>query len=425
MSTTNRISRELSIQHFDTLGLHINEPEPALICRNPSCKFVLRPSIHSIVGHLTKKHNVKKSNIGQLAALLHPLGLLGPSELALRPDGSPPHPHLAVRRGAECKHCGRRSMSVKELGRHLSKSHGMRRKASGWLRDEIRDGLALQSWDFNGARGYWIVAGSVDDGLHEKTSTPRLARLEDLHRAERQRMTSRLSTTTTTTTVVNDDMALNTNWMRRTGWTEIFAGEDRALLVALAALPHDAKQDLYLGLHGAVKLFSSREDEAKLMCMTAALDRAFDRCEDTVRHTHVSMRCWLRSHDPERAYKDPFELVGRRSTTVRYRRQMKRCVCFWMRFWRLLDGREPLFARSLSESQRKAIASVWNDDIWSTFPECGGDRLRQGRGEATDPETDDDDDDETSSAFSEAATESDYELEDETPERCMQDHKVL
>ena len=87
----------------------------------------------------------------------------------------------------------------------------MRRKASGWLRDEIRDGLALQSWDFNGARGYWIVAGSVDDGLHEKTSTPRLARLEDLHRAERQRMTSRLSTTTTTTTVVNDDMALNTN----------------------------------------------------------------------------------------------------------------------------------------------------------------------------------------------------------------------
>jgi hypothetical protein len=41
----------------------------------------------------------------------------------------------------------------------------------------------------------------------------------------------------TTSIVVDDDMVLNTNWMRRTGWTEIFAGEGRALLVAPAAPP--------------------------------------------------------------------------------------------------------------------------------------------------------------------------------------------
>jgi hypothetical protein len=144
MSTADRISRELCVQHFGLLDLHVNEPEPALICCHPSCKFVLQPSVRAVTAHLTTKHNVKKPAVGRLEALLRSLGLLSPDELALRPDRSPPHPHLAVRRGTECKHCGKRSTSVRELGRHLSKSHAMRRKASTWLRDEISDGLDLQ-----------------------------------------------------------------------------------------------------------------------------------------------------------------------------------------------------------------------------------------------------------------------------------------
>ena len=148
----------------------------------------------------------------------------------------------------------------------------------------------------------------------------------------------------------------------------MFAGEDHALLVALSALPSRAGEDLYLGTYGAVELYSPHDDEARLMRMRAAIDRAFDRCEDTVRHTDVALHFWLRSDNPDRPCKRaPFRLVGRESTTVAYRRLMERCVCFWMRFWRLLDAYGPVFKRSLSEGQRDAIAGVWNDDVWATL----------------------------------------------------------
>lgn len=71
--------------------------------------------------------------------------------------------------------------------RHLSKTHGMKRKASSSLRDEIVDGILLQSWDQNGACGYWIVkpdspslvTSQFDNSLHQ-ISVPRLSRLEEL-----------------------------------------------------------------------------------------------------------------------------------------------------------------------------------------------------------------------------------------------------
>ncbi|PVH94160.1 hypothetical protein DM02DRAFT_200270 [Periconia macrospinosa] len=182
------------------------------------------------------------------------------------------------------------------LRRHLSKSHGMKRKGSCWLRDETTDGIFLQSWDQKGACGYWIVkpdglapvAGQFDDSLHQ-TSVPRLSRLEELHAAERQHITSRLSAAVVE--VGSNDMALSTNWMRRTGWAEMFASANRRLLVQLSQMPYDAREDLSLGTYGAENLFSRREDEERLTHMVAALGRMFDRCEDTVRHTDVSVRC--------------------------------------------------------------------------------------------------------------------------------------
>jgi hypothetical protein len=44
----------------------------------------------------------------------------------------------------------------------------------------------------------------------------------------------------------------------------------------------------------------------------------------TLRHTDVSMRCWLRSQYVDRPYKAPFELVGRKSTSHSYQRLMKK-----------------------------------------------------------------------------------------------------
>jgi hypothetical protein len=166
---------------------------------------------------------------------------------------------------------------------------------------------------------------------------PRLTRLEQLHYDERERITSWDAGVAAADTC-SVDMALNTNWMRRTGWTKTFAGANRKLLVELAQPPCVARGDLCLGTYGDRKLCSLKEDERRLVLMIAALDRLFDQCEDTAEHTDVSIRCWLRGQDSERPYKAPFELVGRKSTTSTYRRLLKRCICFCVRLWRLGDA---------------------------------------------------------------------------------------
>ncbi|KAF1939465.1 hypothetical protein EJ02DRAFT_497113 [Clathrospora elynae] len=188
----------------------------------------------------------------------------------------------------------------------------MKRKTSTWLREHGVSGLMLQSWDRNGAYGYWIV--EVDRSA--SASSP-------------------------------GDMALNTNWMRRTGWAETFAGADRKLLVQLAQIPH----------------------ECRLSYLVTALDRVFDRCEDTARHTDVSIRCLLRSSYPDRTYKAPYELVGRKATTEGYRRLFKKAVCFCVRFWRLdSNARQKHLKRSPTYAQNQSFRELWCDDAWAAMP---------------------------------------------------------
>jgi hypothetical protein len=117
MESAAQISSNLNTEQFlNALGLHANKPEPALICCRESCGFILVPKARSVINHLTEKHNNKKSTLYELRALLPYLGLLSPDKLSKRLDGSLPHPHLVVRCGAECKHCGIRSASIEVLG---------------------------------------------------------------------------------------------------------------------------------------------------------------------------------------------------------------------------------------------------------------------------------------------------------------------
>lgn len=76
---------------------------------------------------------------------------------------------------------------------------------------------SVTAW--HSAAGYWIVKPDrlIAQTLHDsllQDSMPQLHRLEALHREERDHLVSdyRGSVTDTGTT----DMALNTNWMRRT-----------------------------------------------------------------------------------------------------------------------------------------------------------------------------------------------------------------
>ncbi|KAK1613526.1 hypothetical protein BDP81DRAFT_513408 [Colletotrichum phormii] len=281
-------------RRLEALQLHLNEPELVLICR--PCGYALKPFEERVSRHLAEKHDVPKRQRRGLSTLVKSLRLGDPNDVALRPDGLPPHEALTVTRGHACHHCSYRTASDDLVCRHLSKAHGIKdsRKADGWQRDHIHSGVLLQSWSQNGTRGFWIAQ-------------PRTSELPPL----------------------GDDMG----WMRRTGWDLMFDGARRDFLVRI-----------------------SREDETRLQHIMSAVDGVFDRREDTIRHTDVSMRCWLRSSEPHRPYKAPFELVARRSSTYKYRRSVKRLLCFCIRLWRLLLGtRLSHCQRSLTIAQSHAL----------------------------------------------------------------------
>ena len=219
-------------------GLLMNEPEPTITCC--SCQFSLGDYPNAVTNHLSGKHSVSKSATKELRRLLRPYTFLGPEALRLRPDGSAPHPHLRVQPGIACKHCALKTTSQEVLSRHLSKNHGVKRKSSTWLHDHVVSGLSLQSWGWHSAAGYWIVEPDrpilqTPDDSQLQDSIPRLFRLEALHRNERDHLIARYKASATDTG--NTDMALNTNWMRRTGWAQTFAGADRKLVVKLAQTP--------------------------------------------------------------------------------------------------------------------------------------------------------------------------------------------
>jgi hypothetical protein len=49
-------------------------------------------------------------------------------------------------------------------------------------------------------------------------------------------------------------MALNTDWMRRTGWSKTFTSAGQKLLVQLAQIPRDTEKELALKVYKSVPM---------------------------------------------------------------------------------------------------------------------------------------------------------------------------
>jgi hypothetical protein len=81
---------------------------------------------------------------------------------------------------------------------------------------------------------------------------------------------------------------------------------------------------LSLGHHEASELRSPAADERRLDQVMQAVDRLFDRCEETVHRTGQPILTWLQSQYPTVVARQPFRLVGRQGTRYRYRRIWKR-----------------------------------------------------------------------------------------------------
>ncbi|KAK3680383.1 hypothetical protein LTR37_021276 [Vermiconidia calcicola] len=333
-----------------SLGLHLDRDERTMICI--TCEDSLKSSGEAVSKHLWEKHEVPTGARKGLNAFVRSLGLPDPNKLELRPDGD--------------------ALTRISLLR-LALPHGRKSDRKNWLRDEIRDNLRLQSWTQNGARGYWIVNTSEQTAPsvapHTSECSPRRhQRVAVLHEEERQRVQDNEHHHLATDTGI-DDLALTSNWMRRTGWADTFAGADRQLLSQLADTPARDGFGLHLRECSGKKISSSVEDERRLAAIGHAVDHFFDRCEDTARNTDHSVRCWLRSHVPGRPYKAPFQLPGRDQTKKRYRGLWKSLVYFMARLYRLdAQVREGKLGVRLSKQQRQAIERVW------TFSEADSDR---------------------------------------------------
>lgn len=206
--------------------------------------------------------------------------------------------------------------------------------------------------------------------------------------------------------------ALMSSWMRRTGWDDLFKDAHRDVLITLLTPPYTHSSSLRPAIHNGRTLVSPAADEDKLRLMMAALDRLIDRCCDTIRHTDVSMRRWLRGRFADRPFKAPFELVSRPESERKYRRLIKRFLCFWLRLWRLpRQTSNALACRTPSKAQRHMLQSIWCDPVWDSCLEAleaAATEKSEGEDDEEGLEYDNDDDDDDDASTSDGDSSSSY-----------------
>lgn len=306
-------------QRLNFLSLVLDTEEKVIICKK--CQYALKPS-DAVSEHLGNRQEISAKAHHGLNAFVKQLQLPDPSRLQPRPDGCAPRPNLATKSGVACGQCNYRSTSLDLAQRHLAKTHREKSSRKTWLRDHLRKDLFLHSWTQNGS-AYWIVApneGNKSGGHLDipEASPQRRQKLTALHQRELQRARNE-ETRLPGEDSSASDLALTSNWIRRTGWLGTFAGVDRQLLSRLGSAPAREGFPLLLVGDAGGLTQSSIEDESKLSNLGKAADHFFDRCENTARNTDHYIRCWLRSHVQGRPYKAAFQLPGRCNPRRRYR----------------------------------------------------------------------------------------------------------
>ncbi|RGP61048.1 hypothetical protein FLONG3_10653 [Fusarium longipes] len=344
-----------------SLDLYYNQwPEPAIIYVR--CGFALKPGTDRVSRHLGEKHNVPKQLRYGLNQLVQSLGLPDPAGLRPRPDWSEPHPYLAQHAGYCCVHCNTRSTSFEVTLRHMSKVHAssMRPKHHHRQLEHVQSDLLFQSW-INDIQHSWIVhsvryqggssAGASNPGRLPLRSADESARAftEKIAEEEHGHLRGQIRAARRIAPQAPTQPALLTNWMRRTGWEALFSNGYGDALVALTGCRIiGATGPGHCGYNPMIR-------------------KLFDRCADTVRHTDVSVRRWLRGSLPDRSYRLPFELVTTARTEKLYRGEMKRFLCFWLRLSRLSRGNvAAITGRVISKRQALSLEEIWSDDIWGS-----------------------------------------------------------
>ncbi|KAH7010648.1 uncharacterized protein B0I36DRAFT_231896, partial [Microdochium trichocladiopsis] len=110
-------------QVFAYLQLYADLEYHVLICRRPECRHAISPYGAQVTAHLWNKHSVPLA--GRLGLAEHirdnySQGLRKPTDAALPPCGSKPHPELQTYDDFSYRKCVFFTTSFHELTRHLS-----------------------------------------------------------------------------------------------------------------------------------------------------------------------------------------------------------------------------------------------------------------------------------------------------------------
>ncbi|KFZ18624.1 hypothetical protein V501_01110 [Pseudogymnoascus sp. VKM F-4519 (FW-2642)] len=200
--------------------------------------------------------------------------------------------------------------------------------------DDLYQDVLLQSWGSGASRKYWIVhQAATNDPLRIFSSS---SHLEAMHEREREHIAAYNRAAKQETG--SKDLELTGLWMERTQWAQIYDGARRDLLVRISQVERQPAWvrggDFSIGEHQGVQIISREADEKKIRQLMIALDRALDRCEDTMRRTGHPILCWLNSGSRNRFYQKAILILG--------------------------PSNDPFTTK-----QSKELRRVWNDDAWA------------------------------------------------------------
>jgi hypothetical protein len=76
------------------VNLLLDPQGPALICK--TCQYALAVSKSQVTSHLWEKHRTSLESRRDITPLIRSLNIPNPTDIPLRLDNSPVHPHLKV-----------------------------------------------------------------------------------------------------------------------------------------------------------------------------------------------------------------------------------------------------------------------------------------------------------------------------------------
>ena len=122
----------------------------------------------------------------------------------------------------------------------------------------------------------------------------------------------------------------NTEWLRTSEWPRWFQNRPLHVIVAASSTPSIQDLPLSLGSWAGEELISPAVQEAVLRKLVGVTDYVLQRCEETLRSTPRSLRCWIKSSTTN-VFPRPFEELQRESSRQKYYRTCRRFVCYVFR----------------------------------------------------------------------------------------------